>query len=114
MSESHPLISIKNLKSGYGERQILNGINLTINSGEIFVVMGGSGSGKSTLLKNMLGLHHPTAGEILVDGINTRHSDKADLTKLRKSTGVAFQGGALLSSLSVGDNIKLPLGHYQL
>jgi len=104
-----PLIDVKNLSSGYGDRQILNDINLSINAGEILVVMGGSGSGKSTLLRNMLGLHQPSAGEILFDGMNICHAGKADLFKLRRSMGVAFQGGALLSSLSVGDNIKLPL-----
>jgi len=103
------LIDVSHLSSAYGERQVLNDINLSVNEGEILVIMGGSGSGKSTLLRNILGLMQPTKGEILFEGMNICHATKSQLLKLRRSMGVAFQGGALLSSLSVGDNIKLPL-----
>ena len=110
MSENNqPLINVKNLSSAYGERRILTDINLSVNGGEILVIMGASGSGKSTLLRNMLGLMKPTNGEILFNGMNICKASKADLFDLRRTMGVAFQGGALLSSLSVGDNIKLPL-----
>ena len=110
MPESNPpLIDVKNLNSGYGNRQVLYNINMSVQVGEIMVIMGGSGSGKSTLLKNMLGLHKPSSGEILYNGNNICHANKVDLLKLRRTMGVAFQGGALLSSMSVGDNIKLPL-----
>ena len=107
-----PLITINNLSSAYGDRQVLNDINLSVNQGEIMVIMGGSGSGKSTLLNNMLGLIKPTEGEILYDGNNIYQKKPADIIKLRRTMGVAFQGGALLSSLSVGENIKLPLRHH--
>jgi len=103
------LIEVNQLDSAYGDRQVLNDINLSVNEGEILVIMGGSGSGKSTLLKNMLGLMPPSAGEILFDGLNICDANRSQLSKLRRSMGVAFQGGALLSSMSVGDNIKLPL-----
>jgi len=103
------LIDVKDLNSGYGDRQVLYDINLSVNDGEILVIMGGSGSGKSTLLKNMLGLKEPSDGRVLVHGLDLSNASQSELLKLRRSTGVAFQGGALLSSLSVGDNIKLPL-----
>ena len=106
---SNKLININHLDSAYGDRKILNDINLSVNVGEILVIMGGSGSGKSTLLKNMLGLLEPNSGEILFDGKNFCHVSKNERLELRRKMGVAFQGGALLSSLSVGDNIKLPL-----
>ncbi len=103
------LIEVKHLDSSYGSRKVLNDIDLTVKKGEILVIMGGSGSGKSTLLRNMLGLMQPTSGEILFEGMNICHAKSDELIKLRRRMGVAFQGGALLSSLSVGDNIKLPL-----
>lgn len=110
MSERNlPFIQVKDLSSYYGDREVLRKINLTINAGEILVIMGGSGSGKSTLLKNMLGLMTPVKGEIRFNELNMCQANKKELFKLRRSMGVAFQGGALLSSLSVGDNIKLPL-----
>ena len=103
------LIEVKNLNSGYGDRQILKNINLSVYPGEIMVIMGGSGSGKSTLLRDILGLHKISSGEILFNGTNICETSKSDLLTLRRTMGVAFQGGALLSSMSVGDNIKLPL-----
>jgi phospholipid/cholesterol/gamma-HCH transport system ATP-binding protein len=107
--QTPPLIDVKNLHSAYGTRQVLKDINLSINAGEIMVIMGGSGSGKSTLLKSMLGLHMPNEGSVNYHGTDMCQVSKSEEFKLRKSMGVAFQGGALLSSLSVGDNIKLPL-----
>ena len=108
-NNSTNLIEIKNLDSSYGERKVLFDINLQVKRGEILVIMGGSGSGKSTLLRNMLGLMQPSSGSISIDDVNICESTSDELTKLRRTMGVAFQGGALLSSLSVGDNIKLPL-----
>jgi phospholipid/cholesterol/gamma-HCH transport system ATP-binding protein len=103
------MIEVKNLSSGYGDRLILKDINLSVIAGEILVIMGGSGSGKSTLLNNILGLHEPVKGQILINGLDICTASVTEITALRKKMGVAFQGGAMLSSLSVGDNIKLPL-----
>ena len=108
-TQEKPIISIRNLSAGYGDRLILKDINLDVMPGEIMVIMGGSGSGKSTLLKTMLGLLQPMSGKILFNDMNLCDATGEDMLKLRKRMGVAFQGGALLSSLSVGDNIKLPL-----
>lgn len=108
-NQSEALIEVNHIESGYGDRLILKDINLQVNQGEILVIMGGSGSGKSTLLKNMLGLMTPSRGDITIDDMDINTANKSEILKLRRTMGVAFQGGALLSSLSVGDNIKLPL-----
>ena len=110
-----PVIEVRNLITHYGSRAILNGVDVDIDAGEIMVVMGGSGSGKSTFLRSLLGLKESTSGTIRVLGREYRNSSKKELLALRKQMGVAFQGGALLSSLSVGENVALPLRrHTQL
>jgi len=110
VSESvKPIIQINNLNSYYGRHHVLKDVNLSIEEGEIMVIMGGSGSGKSTLLKNMLGLMQPKSGNVLIRDMDIHNANAKEMLKLRRSMGVAFQGGAMLSSLSVGDNIKLPL-----
>lgn len=106
-----PIISIDSLDAHYGKRQVLFDVNLEVNPGEIMVIMGGSGSGKSTLLKHLLALQQPTAGKVIIDGFELAKSSSKDINNLRKKMGVAFQGGALLSSLTVGENIRLPLEH---
>ncbi|MBI4968531.1 MAG: ATP-binding cassette domain-containing protein [Rhodospirillales bacterium] len=104
-----PMVEIENLVTHYGDRPILKGINLTIYEGEIMVIMGGSGSGKSTLLNHLLGLLRPTSGTVRILGADINAISDIELTKLRTRMGVAFQGGALFSSMSVGENIMLPL-----
>ena len=108
-----PAIEVKDLVTHYGSREILHGISLTINEGEIMIIMGGSGSGKSTFLRYILGLGTPTAGSIkLLDKDITKIS-ASEMLELRKNMGVSFQGGALLSSMTVGENIRLPLYEHQ-
>ena len=110
--DKSPFICIKDLNAYYGQHQVLKDINLSIHKGEIMVIMGGSGSGKSTLLNTMLGLKEATSGEVSFHQHNICTAKNKELLELRRTMGVAFQGGALLSSLSVGDNIKLPLRHH--
>ena len=93
----------------YGPVKILDGINLTINHGEILIIMGGSGSGKSTLLRHLLGLHTPTSGSIELLGHDLTTASAEQVHDLRTNMGVSFQGGALISSMTVGENIQLPL-----
>lgn len=107
--EPEAVIDIKNLYSHYGNRLALDNINLTVNKREIMVIMGHSGSGKSTLFKNVLGLVKLTSGDIEVLGKNISGINKKDLYGLRRNIGVAFQNGALFSSLSVRENVELPL-----
>lgn len=103
------VIEVDNLVTHYGTRKILNGVTLDVRDGEILVIMGGSGSGKSTLLRYMLALERPTSGSINILGTNVASARPRQMYELRKRMGVAFQGGALFSSMSVGDNIMLPL-----
>lgn len=108
-ADSKNIIEVENLVTHYGERMILNGINMTVGTGEIRVIMGGSGSGKTTLMRNLLGLNKPTSGSIHIFGKDITKISKRELYALRRKMGVAFQGGALLGSMSVADNIELPL-----
>ncbi|TXI79860.1 MAG: ATP-binding cassette domain-containing protein [Dechloromonas sp.] len=104
-----PLIDVTGLHAYYGKRRILHGIDFRVMPGEIRVIMGGSGSGKSTLLRHLLGLQTPAAGHIRVLGTDLAIASAAEKLALRKQIGVSFQGGALFTSMSVGDNVALPL-----
>lgn len=107
--EADHAIEIEDLVTHYGTRKILEGINLTVSHGEILIIMGGSGSGKSTLLRHLLGLHVPTSGKIKLLGKDITKVSAAQMHDLRTNMGVSFQGGALLSSMTVGENVQLPL-----
>ena len=102
-------VEVRGLRVAYGETTVLHDIDLTVRAGEVMVIMGGSGSGKSTLLNTLLGLLRPTAGEVRLLGQDITRMKERDLSRLRQRMGVAFQGGALFSSMSVGENIMLPL-----
>ncbi len=102
-------IEVKDLVTHYGKTEILHGVNMTVHEKEIMIIMGGSGSGKSTLLRYLLGLGTPTSGSIQLLGNDITKLSFQEMHELRKNMGVAFQGGALLSSLTVGENVQLPL-----
>jgi len=104
-----PAISIRDLVVSYDGRRVLDGINLEIMRGETMVLLGGSGSGKSTLLRQVIGLGRPESGQVLVNGVDLAHCKEVDLKRARRSIGVAFQNGALFNSISIEDNIALPL-----
>lgn len=104
-----PIISIRDLVVEYGGRRILDGLNLDIEYGETMVLLGGSGSGKSTLLRQILALERPKSGSVSVKGVEVTRCSKAELNSVRHSMGVAFQSAALFNSLSVEDNVALPL-----
>jgi phospholipid/cholesterol/gamma-HCH transport system ATP-binding protein len=103
------IIRVNKLVSHYGDRQILNDVDLAVREGEIMVIMGGSGSGKTTLLRTMLGLNKPTSGQIHLMNHEVTTLSTRELYKIRQQFGVSFQGGALFSSMSVKENIQLPL-----
>ncbi len=114
-NQQNYVINIENMTSHYGPVKVLDDINLSIEAREIMVVMGHSGSGKSTLFRHILGLKQPTSGSIEVLGKDLTKLDKKGLYGLRKNIGVAFQNGALFSSLNVLENVELPLReHTQL
>jgi len=104
-----PLISIRDLVVEYDGRRVLDGLNLDIEQGETMVLLGGSGSGKSTLLRHIIGLERPRSGQVIVKGTDIARCSPAELKLVRRSIGVAFQSGALFNSLSVEDNVALPL-----
>ena len=106
---TQPIIEVEGLVTHYGPRKILDGVDMAVEEGEIRVIMGGSGSGKSTLLWHLLGLYTPTAGTIGLLGEDITAISAPELRELRKEIGVSFQGGALFTSLSVGENVALPL-----
>ena len=102
-------IDVDHLVTHYGPRKILDDISFQARQGEIMVIMGGSGSGKSTLLRHLLGLHQPTSGSIKLLGKDITRLSADEMYDLRKNMGVAFQGGALFNSMTVGENVELPL-----
>ena len=104
-----PIISVRDLVVEYDGRRVLDGVNLDVEPGEIMVLLGGSGSGKTTLMRQILGLEHPKAGTITIKGIDVTRCSHAELTKIRRSIGVAFQSAALFNSLSLEDNVALNL-----
>jgi phospholipid/cholesterol/gamma-HCH transport system ATP-binding protein len=110
MSDSAEIIiSVRNLKTGYGEKVILQNINFQVRRGEVFVILGGSGCGKSTLLKNLIGLYAPMEGEVWIEGSNLVAADEDQRLHLFRKFGVMYQSGALFGSLTVLENVRLPL-----
>lgn len=107
--ETRAAISIRDLRVSYGEQEIIHGITFDVRAGETLVILGGSGSGKSTLLRTMIGLEKPTSGEIWINGKNLAAVSTRELYEIRKQTGMSFQGGALFGSMTVGENVALPL-----
>ena len=107
-----PKIEIRDLTMAYGSFVVMRDINASIKRGEIFIIMGGSGCGKSTLLRQMIGLKEPAQGDIFYDGVPFWKSSDEERQKRLRTFGVAFQGGALWSSMTLAENIGLPLGEY--
>jgi phospholipid/cholesterol/gamma-HCH transport system ATP-binding protein len=103
------IISVRDLVVEYDSRRVLDGLNLDIEPGEITVLLGGSGSGKSTLLRQTLGLERPKSGSISIKGTDITRCSKAELKKVRRAIGVAFQSAALFNSLSLEENVALTL-----
>ena len=102
-------ISVRNLRVNYGDREILHSISFDISPGETLVILGGSGSGKSTLLRTLVGLEKPSGGEIWIRGKNFAALSDDSRDELLKKMGMSFQGGALFGSMTVGENVALPL-----
>ena len=112
MSQPEARITVRNLDMRYGERVIQRDLNFVIGVGEIFVIMGGSGCGKSTLLRHLIGLVRPARGDVLYDGENFWTADPDQRERMTRRFGVLYQSGALWSSLTLAENVALPLGEY--
>ncbi len=104
-----PAVVIRGLHKSFGKQVVLNGVNLTVKSGETLAMLGRSGTGKSVLLKLIIGLQKPDSGSILVQGQEIANLDLQEMTEIRKKMGFLFQGAALYDSLSVEQNIAFPL-----
>jgi len=106
------MIEVKDLVTHYGETKILDGVSFAVKRGEIFVIIGGSGCGKTTLLKHMTGLLKPTSGTIIHDGVNIVDMDEDQIAQVQRNIGIAFQSGGLFNSMTVGENVAMPLREY--
>ncbi len=108
-------INVRNLRVNYGEHEILHNISFDVKAGETMAILGGSGSGKTTLLRSLMGLEKPSGGAIWIRGHDLCCISAREMAELRKKFGVSFQGGALFGSMTVGENVALPLReHTQL
>ena len=115
MNEQHtakPHITVSDMTMAYGDFIIQQNLNFTVNHGDIFIIMGGSGCGKSTLLKCLIGLKEPSAGAVSFDGEDFWSSDDDDRLAMKRKFGTLFQSGALWSSMTLAENIALPLSLY--
>ncbi len=112
MAEPQKVIEVENLVTHYGDRMILQGVSMDVLENEIMVIMGGSGSGKTTLIRHLMALETHTSGTMKILGRDIDQLTAMEMFDLRKKLGVAFQGGALFSSMTVGENIMLPLNEH--
>ena len=104
-----PVIAVERLSSRFGEETILENVDFEVFQGEILCLVGASGCGKSTLLKHMIGLKRPAAGRVLVGGVDISLATDDELNRIRRKIGVLFQSDALLASMTLGENVGLPL-----
>lgn len=109
---NHAFITVRDLTIGYGDRIVQQHLNFDVNKNDIFFIIGGSGCGKTTLLKSMIGLLPPLTGEVLFEGVNFYNADESVQLNLLKSWGITYQSGALLSSMTLAENVAIPLQLY--
>jgi phospholipid/cholesterol/gamma-HCH transport system ATP-binding protein len=114
MSTDHPnaVIRVEHLTMAYGGTVVIRDVNFSVGRGEIFLIIGGSGSGKSTLLRHLMGLEEPASGEIFYDGRSSTKAGEKERQRMLRRVGVLYQGGALFSSMTLLENVALPLGEY--
>jgi phospholipid/cholesterol/gamma-HCH transport system ATP-binding protein len=107
--ETRPYVQVENLVARYGNRTILDGVSCSARRGEITVILGGSGSGKTTLLRHIVGLLTPAAGRVLIDGRDIHRASEEEQEAILRNVGMSFQGGALFNSMTLEENIALPV-----
>jgi phospholipid/cholesterol/gamma-HCH transport system ATP-binding protein len=110
--EPVPVISVRSVVNRFDSQLVHDGVSLDVYEGEVLGIVGGSGSGKSVLLRTMLGLHRPQSGEVLIEGKDIMKMSNEELLAVKRRYGVTFQQGALFSSLTVAQNIQLPINEY--
>ena len=111
-NESEDRITVRGLTMAFGDFVVMHDLDFTVKRGSIFFIMGGSGCGKSTLLRHMIGLNEPAKGEVWYDGVNFTTASPEEREQMRRSFGVLYQSGALWSSMTLAENIGLPLGEF--
>ncbi len=111
-NSEEPIISVESITARFGDETILSDVSFQVRRGERFAILGGSGCGKTVLLKHLVGLYRPYAGAVKVMGADISRAEEEDLIELRKKMGVLFQSGALLGSLTLYENVALPLQAY--
>ncbi len=104
-----PIIRVEHLTAGYGDRTIFDDVSFEVRAGEVFVILGGSGCGKSTLLKHMIGLYRPAGGRIWIDGEDIARAEGETRRRVLRRIGVMYQSGALFGSMTLLENVRLPL-----
>src|SRR5919106_6044127 len=107
-----PIIRVTNLTAAYDGTLVLDRLSFDVYAGEVFGILGGSGSGKSTLLKHMIGLYQPASGKILIDGRDVAAAEGDERRALLRKFGVMYQSGALFGSMTVLENVSLPLEEF--
>ncbi|MCC2980568.1 ABC transporter ATP-binding protein [Sphingomonas sp. IC4-52] len=112
MSSSENIIEVRGLKNAFGDQVVHENLDLDVRRGEILGVVGGSGTGKSVLMRSIIGLQSPSAGEVTVFGEPTLGREETEAVEIRKRWGVLFQGGALFSTLTVAENVQVPLREF--
>jgi phospholipid/cholesterol/gamma-HCH transport system ATP-binding protein len=110
--QAETIISVRGLKNGFGDQIVHDGLDLDVRRGEILGVVGGSGTGKSVLMRSIIGLQTPLAGEVQVFGESILGREETDTVEVRKRWGVLFQGGALFSTLTVSENVQVPIKEF--
>lgn len=110
--QKNPIIQAKNLSIGYADNVIMKNLSFEVQKGDIFIIMGGSGCGKSTLLRTLTGLIPPQNGQIYIQGVEMSTATAAQKTEIMKHSGILYQSGALFSSMTLGENVALPLQQY--
>jgi phospholipid/cholesterol/gamma-HCH transport system ATP-binding protein len=110
--QPEPIIVVEHLRAEFGDNLVFKDVSFQVNRGEIFVILGGSGCGKTTLLKEIVGLYRPNAGTVLVNGTDIVRQDPKQMQQVRMGTGMLFQSGALFGSMTLAENIALPLQKY--
>lgn len=110
--DAPPVIRVRGLRAGYDGRAILDDVSFDVRRGEVFVILGGSGCGKSTLLRHMIGLTDPLAGTIEIEGADLVAAQGDERLRMQRRFGVLFQSGALFSSLTLAENVALPLEEF--
>ena len=114
MSADEPIIVVRGLVKRFGDQTVLDGVDLDVRQGETMVIMGGSGSGKSTLLRHLIGSLVPDSGSVHILGQDLSRVDEDGLNKLRKRFGILFQSGALFNSMTIAENVALPLQEHTI